>query len=82
MMNDQEWRYLLAGPTGDIKIVQNPTGWISENAWSDFYRNLYGLNQLPNFVGIEDHFMRNSDDFKKIFDSSNAHKEPLPDPWE
>lgn len=44
MMNDLEWRYLLAGPSGDIKIAQNPTGWISENAWSDFYRNLYGLN--------------------------------------
>jgi dynein heavy chain len=82
MMNELEWRYLLAGPSGDIKTLMNPTNWISENAWPDFYRNLYGLNLLPNFVGIEDHFMKNQEDFKKIFDSSSAHSEPLPDPWE
>jgi len=24
-MVDEEWRYLLAGPTGDIEIPDNPT---------------------------------------------------------
>jgi len=33
-----EWRYFLAGPSGDIKIKDNPTKWISENQWPDMYR--------------------------------------------
>jgi len=37
-MNDQEWRYLLTGPSGDIKIEPNPTNWIAENTWPDIYR--------------------------------------------
>ncbi len=28
-LDEDEWRYLLAGPTGDIKIENNPTTWIS-----------------------------------------------------
>jgi len=32
-LNNEEWRYLLAGPTGEIKIPANPTKWISENTW-------------------------------------------------
>lgn len=37
-MNETEFRYFLAGPTGDIKIKANPTNWISENGWNDVYR--------------------------------------------
>lgn len=43
-MNDIEWRYLLAGPTGDIKLAPNPTEWISENTWPDMYRQIYGMS--------------------------------------
>jgi dynein heavy chain len=38
MMDDLEWRFLLAGPSGDIKIAPNPTIWIDENAWPEIYR--------------------------------------------
>lgn len=34
-MDEKEWRYLLAGPTGDIHVPSNPTSWISENTWPD-----------------------------------------------
>jgi len=30
-MNDEEWRYLLAGPSGDIEIPENPTTYIPNN---------------------------------------------------
>jgi len=37
-MNDDEWRYLLAGPIGDIKVKDNPTSWCDVNAWPNMYR--------------------------------------------
>jgi len=37
-MNMQEWRFLLAGSSGDVKIPNNPTTWIPSNSWPDFYR--------------------------------------------
>ena len=70
-----EWRYLLSGPSGDIPIPANPTDWISENQWADFYRQFYGCGQLQSMKGIEDHFMKNHAQWKKIFDSTSPHKE-------
>lgn len=77
----EEWRYFLTGPSGEIDIKPNPTNWISENAWPTMYRELYGMDHLEKFNGIEKHFMENSHEFKDIFDSPNAHTEPLPPPW-
>ena len=57
----QEWRYLLSGPSGEIQIPPNPTSWIPENQWPDFYRQFYGTGQLEKFKGIEDHFMTHHD---------------------
>jgi hypothetical protein len=37
-MNLEEWRFLLTGATGDIKIEMNPTLWIDENSWPELYR--------------------------------------------
>ena len=69
---EPEWKYLLTGPIGDIKIPINPTDWISENSWPEVYRVLYGMNnELIDFKGILDDFMNNFDNFKGIFDSPN-----------
>lgn len=38
MLNNEEWRYLLAGPSGDIKVPQNPTKWIAENTWPSMWQ--------------------------------------------
>ena len=32
-MIDEEWKYLLQGPTGDIHVKDNPTDWIDFNTW-------------------------------------------------
>ncbi len=37
-MVEEEWRYILTGPTGDITIEQNPTNWIADNSWPEMYR--------------------------------------------
>jgi dynein heavy chain len=37
-MDEVEWRYFLAGPSGEVNIPANPTTWISENSWPDIFR--------------------------------------------
>ena len=77
-----EWRYLLSGPSGEIAIPANPTKWIPENQWPDFYRQFYGAGQLEALKGIENHFMTHHDEWRKIFDSTAPHKEKLPSPYD
>ena len=69
LINEVEWRYFLTGAAGEIKIEPNPTTWISENAWPDFYRQIFGLSRLEVFNGADLQFLKKSDDFKAIFDS-------------
>ena len=72
----------MAGPSGDIKVPTNPTTWINENAWPDVYKQIYGMSTtLSTFKGLDEYFMKKADEFKGIFDSSNAHEEPLPEYW-
>ena len=45
-LDPHEWRYLLAGPSGDFKVKVNPTTWISESSWTDIFRQFYGMQDL------------------------------------
>jgi dynein heavy chain len=82
-IDSNEWRTLLAGPAGGSNTVpKNPTNWLDTNTWKAMYSQLHGLNSLPNFRGIEDFFLANSDTFKPIFDAVDAHETPLPEPFE
>jgi len=36
---------------------------------------------LSAFKGLDEYFMKKPDEFKNIFDSNNAHEEPLPEYW-
>ena len=73
-INTAEWRYLLSGPAGQITIPDNPTNWIPDNQWPDIYRQFYGSGQLESFKDIHEHFMKNSDQWKRIFDSPNPQE--------
>ena len=42
------------------------------------YEEIYGLENLENFKGIETYFVNNINLFQKIFDAFNAHEEPVP----
>ena len=81
-MNLQEWRYFLAGYTGDAKVPSNVTKWIDDNSWPNIWRQFYGMEQIENMKGIEKHFMEKPDDFRNIYDAVEAHEEKLPEPWE
>jgi len=77
-----EWRYLLTGPQGTISIPPNPTTWLSENTWKSIYEEIHGLDKLEKFKSFERFFLTNVDLFRNIFDSLNAHEEPLPSEWD
>ena len=81
-MDQAEWRYLLAGPSGEIHIPPNPTNWYPENSWPDLYRQLFGMDKLENFAGVLDFFMKNSSEFKSLFDAPDPQTHPLPEQWE
>lgn len=80
-LNEIQWRYLLAGPSGEFQILANPTTWISENMWSDLYRQIAGLAQVETFKGIDQYFMQNFESFKGYYDSADPQNEPLPGDW-
>lgn len=76
-----EWRFFLAGPSGSIPAKANPTDWLDDIEWHQVYEQLYCMNQLESFQGIENYFIESHKRFKKIFDATEAHKEPLPGEW-
>jgi dynein heavy chain len=80
-MDAGEWRYFLAGPSGDIKIPPNPTNWLGDLEWGEVYKQIYGAAQLPVLQGFEQFFVDKQAEFRKIFDSEEPHNEPIPGAW-
>ena len=81
-LDPNEWRYFLAGPSGDFKVKLNPTSWISDSSWPDIFRQFYGMQDLPSLTGVYEQFMNNPDSFKGMFDSTKPQQEKLPASWD
>ncbi len=79
-MDPIEWRHMLTGATGDIKVRPNPVTWIDGNSWGDIYKQFKGLEKVPGMDVVEGIFMDKIEEFKIIYDSANAHTEKLPEP--
>jgi len=79
-LDNEEFRFLMTGPTGEIKDgPPNPaTEWLSEKSWNE----VMTLARLGAFKGLELSFSQIPRDFKKIYDVPEADKEPLPADWE
>lgn len=57
-MDSDEMRFLLAGPSGDIKIVPNPTTWLGDLEWAETYKQVFAMTKtLPIFDGFEQFFL-------------------------
>ncbi len=80
-LDPAEWRYFLAGPSGKIDVVKNPTDWLGDLEWAEAYKQFHGMSQLPSLKGIEKAFVKLHKDFQKIFDSSEPQNLPLPGEW-
>ena len=59
-MDPQELRFFLAGPSGEVKIVPNPTDWLDELSWGETYKQVYCMSQLDGFKGFEQFFIKNN----------------------
>lgn len=61
-LRQDEFRFLLAGPSGEVKVPANPTTWINDNAWPDVYKQIYGMSTtLSAFKGLDEYFMKKPD---------------------
>ena len=58
-IDPEEWRYYLAGPSGEIEIAKNPTDWLGEIEWAETYKQLYAMSRLPVFKGFDSFFIQN-----------------------
>uniref|UniRef100_A0A8C7UPX5 Dynein axonemal heavy chain 1 n=1 Tax=Oncorhynchus mykiss TaxID=8022 RepID=A0A8C7UPX5_ONCMY len=72
-----EWRYLLAGGMPQQQLSNPAVRWLSERAWQD----ILGLSALPTFNSLADSFPKHMKAFKRIFDSSEPNREPVPGEW-
>jgi len=51
-MDGEEWRFFLAGATGQIEVVPNPTDWLGDLEWGETYKQLFCMERLPSLKGI------------------------------
>jgi len=78
-INMEEWRFLLAGGTIIPNETENPAkDWLSERPW----REILMLSNLPKFSTFAEDFSNHLEGFKRIFDSGEPHREPLPGDWD
>jgi len=57
-MDAEEMRFLLSGPSGDIKIVPNPTTWLGDLEWTETYKQVFVMSKtLPAMDGFESFFL-------------------------
>ena len=82
LIDPLEWRYFLAGPSGEINIPPNPTDWLGELEWAEVYKLVYGTKDLEVFKGFLEFFMKEHRQFKSIFDSKDPELHPLPGGWD
>lgn len=62
-MDMLELRFFLAGPSGEVKIVPNPTTWLGDLEWAECYRQIYSMSQLEGFKGLDKFFIQNHKKF-------------------
>ncbi|KAH9586143.1 Dynein heavy chain [Trypanosoma melophagium] len=78
-LDNEEYRYLLTGPTGRGGNAPNPAPeWLTENSWNEI--QFVGSN-LPKFAGFANHVTENITHYKALFDSLNAHTYILAREW-
>ncbi|KAL0223335.1 hypothetical protein P9112_002725 [Eukaryota sp. TZLM1-RC] len=72
-----EYKFFISGGPLTSFDLQNPGGWITNEMWSE----ISNLAQLSSFEGFDSNFIDVIDEWKKVFDSSEAHQAPFPEPW-
>jgi len=78
-LDADEWRFLLAGPSGTECALPNPApGWITEKMWIEVSK----LSHLPAFTGLDKAVVEDPEAFKAFFDDANPDLRDPPAPWD
>ncbi|KAG8342491.1 P loop [Trypanosoma vivax] len=79
-VDDDEFRFLLQGPSMKFKSIPNPaSSWLTESTWDDL---CYLSSQFQCFSGFNTHMGMHAEFYRAIFMSSSAHSEKLKSPYE
>ncbi|KAM9098063.1 dynein heavy chain 12, axonemal isoform X1 [Sarcophilus harrisii] len=72
-----EFMFLLTGGIGLKSAEKNPDpSWLQEKSWEELCR----ASELPAFKGLREHFRKNLEDWRDIYDSKEPHSVPFPAP--
>lgn len=78
----QEYAHFLKALPGELEVPENITDYISDAAWNTIYKELYILDQLENFKGILDDFLKAPGKWNRLYTSDDPHEEILPGKWQ
>jgi dynein heavy chain len=78
LIDPHEWRYLLAGGSATIERKNPAPNWLTEESWM----HILQLSKLENFQGFAENFALNIRHYKEVFDSAEAHLQPLDPNWD
>ncbi|OCT85694.1 dynein heavy chain 1, axonemal [Xenopus laevis] len=77
LIHMEEWRFLLSGGTA-TSLVENPfQEWLTERAW----RDIQALSALSNFSKVTEELTHYAEEYRRICDSPEPHREQLPGEW-
>ncbi|XP_058475903.1 dynein axonemal heavy chain 3-like [Solea solea] len=77
-VDDQVWHFLLTGGVALDNPNPNPAPeWLSEKSWTEIVMG----SKLPNLDGFFEHVNENINEWKRLYDSGQPHKEQFPDKW-
>eukprot|EP00796_Vickermania_ingenoplastis_P008354 gene8354-5852_t len=75
LINQEEFRFLLTGPTGSGGAMTNPAPeWLTENNWNEIQ---FASANVPSLMGFAEHVTKYIDHYKNLFDSNDADTFPL-----
>ncbi|GBG29412.1 Dynein heavy chain 7, axonemal [Hondaea fermentalgiana] len=78
-LEESEWYFLLTGGVAMDNPHENPASeWLADKSWGEVCR----LSNMPAFEELRETFAEDATSWKKVYDASNAHREPYPDRWE
>ncbi|KAJ8047551.1 Dynein heavy chain 3, axonemal [Holothuria leucospilota] len=78
-IDENEWKFLLTGGIALENPFPNPAPeWLPDKSWAEIVR----VSELEAFDDFLLNFKNNLEDWKKLYDSSNPHEIPIPEPWQ
>ncbi|XP_033102995.1 dynein heavy chain 12, axonemal-like isoform X1 [Anneissia japonica] len=77
-MDHEEFMFFLTGGVGLENKLENPDpSWLMDKSWDELCR----MCDLPGYKGLRDHFQDNLEDWRRLYDSKEPHRETIPGPF-